>query len=86
MMKENIEKTYVELNTLFSQLTTNQKRREIANKLNEMIQTIHSLKNNNINLRPVHEEYHTEEEYLCYLHSIIYRLENDLGNLLTNEE
>lgn len=79
-MENNLHDVYAELSKEFSQLTVAEKREEIATKLKEIAEVINNLDpiddipNNNLNFA-------TEDEYLCYLHSLVYNLENKLGNV-----
>ena len=79
-MDSNIQNAYAELSQSFSQLTTEEKRKEISNKINEMAKTLNQIDPIN-DIIATNENYTSEDEYLCYLHGIIYNLENKIGNI-----
>lgn len=78
-MDSNIINAYEELRKAFSQLSTEEKREEIINKINEMVDVFNQI-------APVDDigmsnaNYTSEDEYLCYLNDVIYNLENKIGN------
>lgn len=79
-MENNSQNAYEELSKSFSHLATEEKRKEIINKINEMSEVINQIDpiddivNTTVN-------YTSEDEYLCYLNGIIYNLENKIGNI-----
>lgn len=78
-MDSSVKNAYVELSQSFSQLTTEEKRKEISNKINEMAKILDQI--NSIEDITSNENYTSEDEYLCYLNGIIYNLENKIGNI-----
>ena len=79
-MDNDAQNAYRELSQSFSQLTTEEKRKEISNKINEMTQTLNKIDPIN-DIIAKNENYISEDEYLCYLNEIIYNLENKIGNI-----
>lgn len=79
-MDSNIQNAYAELSQSFSHLTTEEKRKEISNKINEMAKTLNQIDPIN-DIIATNENYTSEDEYLCYLNGIIYNLENKIGNI-----
>ena len=79
-MDSNIQNAYAELSQSFSQLTTEEKRKEISNNINEMAKTLNQIDPIN-DIIATNENYTSEDEYLCYLNGIIYNLENKIGNI-----
>lgn len=79
-MDNNIQNAYAELSQSFSQLTTEEKRKEISNKLNEMSKILNKI-DPIADIINLNENYTSEDEYLCYLNGIIYNLENKIGNI-----
>lgn len=78
-MDSSVKNAYAELSQSFSQLTTEEKRKEISNKINEMTKILEQI--NSIEDITSNENYTSEDEYLCYLNGIIYNLENKIGNV-----
>lgn len=79
-MDSNIKSVYAELSQSFSQLTTEEKRKEISNKINDMAKIFNKI-NPIDDITTANENYKSEDEYLCHLHGIIYNLENKIGNI-----
>lgn len=79
-MNSNIQNAYGELSQSFSQLTTEEKRKEISNKINEMAKILNQIDPID-DIIAANENYASEDEYLCYLNGIIYNLENKIGNI-----
>lgn len=79
-MDSNIQNAYAELSQSFSQLATEEKRKEISNKINEMAKILNQIDPID-NIIAVNKNYTSEDEYLCYLNDIIYNLENKIGNI-----
>ena len=79
-MDSNIQNAYGELSQSFSQLTTEEKRKEISNKINEMAKILNQIDPID-DIIATNENYISEDEYLCYLNGIIYNLENKIGNI-----
>lgn len=79
-MNSDIQNAYVGLNQAFSKLTTEEKRKEISNKINEMAKTLNQIDPVD-DIYVKNENYTSEDEYLCYVNEIIYNLENKIGNL-----
>lgn len=79
-MENNLQNAYEELSKSFSLLTTEEKRKEISNKINEMSEIINQIDpiDDIVNLNA---NYTSEDEYLCHLNGIIYNLENKIGNI-----
>lgn len=76
----NLQKAYCELSESFAQLTTEDKRKEIAKKIHEMNHIINYMSTVD-DIADENNHYTSEDEYLCYLNGIIYNLENKLGNI-----
>lgn len=79
-MDSNIQNAYVELRQSFSVLPLEEKRKVIANKINEMAQVLNKI--DPISDIPAeNSNYTNEDEYLCHLHDAVYNLENKIGNI-----
>lgn len=79
-MDSNVRNAYAELSESFSKLSTEEKRREITNKINEMANTLNKIDPVE-DIITTSENYTSEDEYLCYLNDVIYNLENKIGNI-----
>lgn len=79
-MDSNIQNAYAELSQSFSQLTTEEKRKEISTKISEMAKILNQIDPID-DIIVTNENYTSEDEYLCYLNGIIYNLENKIGNI-----
>lgn len=79
-MDSNIQNAYAELSQSFSQLTTEEKRKEISTKISEMAKILNQIDPID-DIAVANENYTSEDEYLCYLNGIIYNLENKIGNI-----
>lgn len=80
-MDKNINDVYDELCNAFDRLALEDKRKVIINKVNEInfvLKSVTSVED----IGTFDEIYLSEDEYLCYLHSLVYNLENKLGSLL----
>lgn len=80
MIDNNLQSAYEDLSRAFSQLTTEDKRKEILNKINEMAEILNKIDPIN-DIKSTDTNYTSEDEYLCYLNSRIYNLENKIGNI-----
>ena len=79
-MDNELHNTYKAVQRSFSQLDVEDKREEIANKINEISETINMI--DPVSDFDIEEDnYVDEDKYLNYLNQIIYNLENKLGNL-----
>lgn len=79
-MDNELHNTYKAVQRSFSQLDVEDKREEIANKINEISDTINMI--DPVSDFDIEEDnYVDEDKYLNYLNQIIYNLENKLGNL-----
>ena len=79
-MDNELHNTYKAVQRSFSQLDVEDKREEIANKINEISDTINLI--DPVSDFDIEEDnYVDEDKYLNYLNQIIYNLENKLGNL-----
>ena len=83
-MDSNIQNAYLELSQSFSQLTTEEKRKEISNKVNKMAEILNQIDPID-DIIAANENYTSEDEYLCYLNGIIYNLESKIGNIFKSE-
>lgn len=79
-MDSNIQNAYAELSQSFSQLATEEKRKEISSKINEMAKILNQIDPID-DIIATNKNYSSEDEYLCYLNGIIYNLENKIGNI-----
>lgn len=80
-MDKNINIVYNELCDSFKGLSIDEKRVVIVNKIKELSEAL-TLVNDVSDIPMFCSDYKSEDEYLCYLHSLIYNLENKLGSLL----
>ena len=79
-MDNELHNTYKAVQRSFSQLDVEDKREEIANKINEISDPINMI--DPVSDFDIEEDnYVDEDKYLNYLNQIIYNLENKLGNL-----
>ena len=79
-MDNELHITYKAVQRSFSQLDVEDKREEIANKINEISETINMI--DPVSDFDIEEDnYVDEDKYLNYLNQIIYNLENKIGNL-----
>ena len=79
-MDNELHNTYKAVQRSFSQLDVEDKREEIANKINEISETINMI--DPVSDFDIEEDnYVDEDKYLNYLNQIIYNIENKLGNL-----
>ena len=79
-MDNELHNTYKAVQRSFSQLDVEDKREEIANKINEISETINMI--DPVSDFDIEEDnYVDEDKYLNYLNQIIYNLENKIGNL-----
>lgn len=79
-MDSNIQMLMQKLSQSFSQLTTEEKRKEISTKISEMAKILNQIDPID-DIIVANENYTSEDEYLCYLNGIIYNLENKIGNI-----
>lgn len=79
-MENNIQNIYADLGYAFSQLATEEKRKEITNKINEMAEILNQI-DPIADIVDKNSAYTTEDEYLCYLNGLVYNLENKIGNI-----
>lgn len=80
-MEKDINTIYKELCDSFKELSTDDKRVVVVNKIKELSDVL-TLVNGVSDIPMFNSEFKTEDEYLCYLHSLVYNLENKLGSLL----
>ena len=79
-MDNELHNTYKAVQRSFSHLDVEDKREEIANKINEISETINMI--DPVSDFDIEEDnYVDEDKYLNYLNQIIYNLENKIGNL-----
>jgi len=79
-MENNLQTAYEELSRSFSQLTTEEKRKEISTKINEMSEVINQIEPID-DIANINANYTSEDEFLCYLNGIIYNFEHKIGNI-----
>ena len=79
-MDKNLKIAFDELNESFTKLSLKKQRMEIVNKINEISSVFNAL-SPTPDIVDTTLAYTSETEYLCYLNSIIYNLENKIGNI-----
>lgn len=79
-MDNNINNAYTELSKAFNNLTIEEKRKEILDKVNYISKILNKIDPIE-DILTTNENYTSENEYLCYLNDCIYNLENKIGNI-----